>query len=63
MQFEAIQPPAQQPDVITPKELIKKHIADPSHKITDEELKRLVVGVLPVENLQANNSPGRTQSL
>jgi len=41
-------------DRITPKELIRKHIADPSHKITDEDLKKLVVGVPPVEKLQQN---------
>jgi hypothetical protein len=54
MQFEATKPPAQSPDVITPKELIKKHIADPTHKVTDEELKRLVVGVFPSHHSHAS---------
>jgi hypothetical protein len=61
MQFEATQPPAQSPDVITPKELIKKHIADPTHKVTDEELKRLVVGVFPSQHLPASAGMGNSQ--
>jgi len=28
----------------TPAELVKKHIKDPSHVVTEEELKELVVG-------------------
>lgn len=47
MQFETTQTPAQNFNMMTPKDLIRKHIADPNHVITDEELKRLVVGVLP----------------
>ena len=29
---------------LTPKELIKKHLQDPNHKVTDEELMSLKVG-------------------
>jgi hypothetical protein len=30
---------------LTPSELVKKHISDPSHVITDEELKKVKVGI------------------
>lgn len=33
---------------LTPKELIKKHILDPNHTVTDEELSEVQVGVPPV---------------
>jgi hypothetical protein len=36
-------------EMVTPKELVKKHIADPTHKVTEEELRRVFVGVLPEE--------------
>jgi hypothetical protein len=52
MQFEANEPSASKPDVITPKELIKRHIADPTHKVTDEELKKLVVGTQQIDRAQ-----------
>ncbi len=39
--FSAIQKPAG----LTPKELVRKHIADPTHKITEEEFDKLIVGV------------------
>lgn len=39
---------------LTPKELIKKHILDPNHNVTDEELNALQVGVPPLLNY--NNS-------
>lgn len=29
---------------LTPKQLIKKHIFDPNHKVTDEELSQLDLG-------------------
>lgn len=35
---------------LTPHELIKKHILDPNHTVTDEELNELQVGVPPVLN-------------
>lgn len=31
-------------DALTPQELVEKHIKDASHKITDDEMKRLKVG-------------------
>lgn len=35
---------------LTPHELIKKHILDPNHTVTDEELSEVQVGVPPLLN-------------
>jgi hypothetical protein len=35
----------QVPNLLTPNQLLKKHISDPDHKVTDEELKLVKVGV------------------
>ena len=37
------------PEMVTPKELIWKHIKDPNHVITEEEFSRLVVGLNTIE--------------
>lgn len=39
---------------LTPKDLVRKHIADPTHKITEEEFNNLIVGVFASETLQLN---------
>ena len=39
---------------LTPKDLIKKHIADPTHKITEEEFDKLIVGVFGAELVDAS---------
>ena len=44
---------------LTPKDLIKKHIADPTHKITEEEFDKLIVGVFSSDLVQ---SPAVRQS-
>jgi hypothetical protein len=40
---------------LTPKELIKKHLQDPNHKVTDEELKNLKVGSDAEDTTTINN--------
>ncbi|WP_207492066.1 hypothetical protein [Aridibaculum aurantiacum] len=32
-------------EMVTPKELIWRHIKDPNHRITEEEFSKLVVGL------------------
>lgn len=44
---------------LTPKDMIRKHIADPTHKITEEEFNKLIVGVFSSE---AEDSPLRNHS-
>jgi hypothetical protein len=36
---------------LTPKDLVRKHIADPTHQITEEEFNKLIVGVFANEPL------------
>lgn len=36
---------------LTPKDLVRKHIADPTHKITTEEFDNLIVGVFASKDL------------
>ncbi len=46
METNTIQQPQEQIlERLTPKDLVRKHIADPTHKITEEEFDRLIVGV------------------
>jgi|GEM_PF-4595040 len=42
---------AQQMNVerLTPKDLVRKHIADRTHKITEEEFNKLIVGVFSAD--------------
>ena len=39
---------------LTPKDMIRKHIADPTHKITEEEFDKLIVGVFSAELVGAS---------
>ncbi len=32
-------------ELVTPKEMIWKHIKDPEHKITEEEFSKLIIGL------------------
>ena len=38
-------------EIITPKDLVWKHIKEPNHVITDDELKKLTVGNTPAEKM------------
>ncbi len=42
----------QKAEKLTPKDLIRKHIADPTHKITEEEFDKLIVGVFSSETVE-----------
>ncbi len=45
---------------LTPKDMIRKHIADPTHKITEEEFDKLIVGVF--SSSETVDSPVRLHS-
>ena len=49
MEPVTITSPFQKAEKLTPKDLIRKHIADPTHKITEEEFDKLIVGVFSSE--------------
>ena len=40
---------------LTPKELFKKHLKDPNHHVTDDELRNLKVGVEAEDEVQVNS--------
>jgi hypothetical protein len=40
---------------LTPKELVKKHMEDPAHVVTDEELKKVKVGDDAVSETELEN--------
>ena len=44
MENETFSPNGQKGESLTPKELFKKHLRDPNHHVTDEELMNLKVG-------------------
>ena len=52
MDANTLQVTSEQPEKLTPKDLVRKHIADPTHKITEEEFNNLIVGVFSSDLLQ-----------
>lgn len=49
MEPNAMQLPIENFERLTPKDLVRKHIADPKHQITEEEFNKLIVGVYTKE--------------
>lgn len=49
MEPTAMQLPKENIERLTPKDLVRKHIADPTHQITEEEFNKLIVGVFTTE--------------
>ncbi len=49
MEPNAMQLPIKNFERLTPKDLVRKHIADPTHQITEEEFNKLIVGVFTKE--------------
>jgi hypothetical protein len=52
MEAITIYSPSAEPERLTPKDLVKKHIADPTHKITEEEFDNMIVGVFSSEAMK-----------
>lgn len=52
MEAITIYSPSAKPERLTPKDLVKKHIADPTHKITEEEFDNMIVGVFSSEAMK-----------
>ena len=57
MEASTIYSPSVKTERLTPKDLVKKHIADPTHKITQEEFDNLIVGVFSSETFEETSLP------